>query len=191
MNVTVAITGRTQLVLHNPRLADPLDRFTRAIKEIHAKGTRQTDADHAEVGKLEWEGSLYLNPDQQLALPSFNLVSCFYQGATATKNGSALFRALVPEREWYEIETGEPRVKMTELNTWRTTIVNSGRAGGRTVRTRPRFREWALTFTGFLADDELSLRDLKTAIDRAGRLIGIGDAKKLGYGRFEAKVSQS
>ena len=191
MEITVSISGTTALVLHNPRLVDPLDPITRAIAEITAKGAKKTDADHAEIGRLEWEGGLYRDPDGDLALPAFNVVSALADGATMTKNGASLFRGVVPHSPWVAVVIDPPKLKMTDATTWRASVVNGGRGAGRVMRTRPRFHDWSLVLSGWLDEEELNLRALKAAVDRAGRLYGIGDARKLGYGRFTAEVSGS
>ncbi len=187
MDLTITFTGRTPLVLHNPRLVDPMDPVVRAIAEINAKGAKKTDADHLEVGRLEWEGALYLDAEGRLALPAFNLVACIREAAGLSRKGLAVVRALAPKHESYLVDIGG-KLKRTDANSWRTSIVNSGRSGGRVIRTRPRFHDWSIVLDAWLAEDELSLRDLKAAVDRAGRLVGLGDARKLGYGRFTPTV---
>jgi hypothetical protein len=192
MDIQVVITGRTPLVLHNVRLADPLDPYARAIAQITAKGKDQTDADRVEVGKLEWEGSLYSEPGEPLTIPSWNVVACFRDGGKATKKGSTIVRALTPTEVVCPVDVGSSNgAKMTKENTWRASARNGGMGRGTIFRTRPRFRDWSLVFSGWLEEEELSFRDLKTAVERAGVLLGLGDANKLGYGRFEAKVTQS
>jgi hypothetical protein len=58
-------------------------------------------------------------------------------------------------------------------------------------RTRPIFRRWSAVADFELDETELSLDDLIRIAERAGRLNGIGDARKLGYGRFAAVVKAS
>ena len=59
----------------------------------------------------------------------------------------------------------------------------------RTARTRPIFRAWSLSFDIELEEDGLNFGDLTRIAERAGRLKGLGDARKLGYGRFDAKLT--
>jgi len=43
--------------MHNGQLADPMNRFTKAIKEITGK-RKKSDSDHMEISHLEFLGSL-------------------------------------------------------------------------------------------------------------------------------------
>jgi hypothetical protein len=56
---SVTLQSISPLLMHNGRLADPLEPITRAIRQISAQRHR-TDADLAELARLEWYGGLYL-----------------------------------------------------------------------------------------------------------------------------------
>jgi hypothetical protein len=89
MKVLLKLEGQSPLVMHNERLADPLDEFTRAIGAI-SKKRNKTEADHMEIGRLEFFGGLYANPmipgptavnGQIPCLPAWNIIRCLQDGA--------------------------------------------------------------------------------------------------------------
>lgn len=41
-----------------------------------------------------------------------------------------------------------------------------------------------------LLEDALDFADLVAVVELAGRVEGLGDARKLGYGRFEAEIEK-
>jgi len=63
----------------------------------------------------------------------------------------------------------------------RTVVIPATR--GRTIRKRPRFEKWELSFTIEIINDDLPTEVLKGALDDAGLLGGIGDYRPR-FGRF-------
>jgi hypothetical protein len=68
MDVRIVLTGKSPLVMHSARLADPLYEITRAIKQITDKRTK-TEADYESMsyGRNLWmslshESAAYLPP---------------------------------------------------------------------------------------------------------------------------------
>jgi len=57
------------------------------------------------------------------------------------------------------------------------------------MRMRPIFRVWSLSFEVEMAEDVIDLDVLIAIAERAGRSEGLGDARKLGYGRFGVTVA--
>ena len=57
------LTGLVPLILHNARLADPLDPISKAMKTVSSK-RKKTDADFEELARLEFEGGLYMVDDE-------------------------------------------------------------------------------------------------------------------------------
>ena len=58
------------------------------------------------------------------------------------------------------------------------------------VRVRPIFREWQLGCRLSCWRTPLDFADLVAVAELAGRVEGLGDARKLGYGRFDAEIEQ-
>ena len=54
--VTYKATGDVPLIMHNGRLANPFDKFARAMKVITAK-RKKTDEELETLAWLEWQGS--------------------------------------------------------------------------------------------------------------------------------------
>lgn len=80
--LAVHIVGEMPLIVHNGQLADPLNPFTKALKV--ATGVRKkTDADHAEVARLEFMGSLYIGGDPPVPVIPGYFVEGALKGAAA------------------------------------------------------------------------------------------------------------
>ena len=190
MHLGMTLKGVTGLLMHNPRLADPSDEYTRALAEITSKGSKMTDADYAEAARIQWYGGLYHDPDMGLYVPTWNVVRCLEQAAKVTRQGTTLVRALAVLSDRVPLVTGAPRdLAQLYARPEYSSRMSVGIQRGRVMRTRPIFRSWSLVLEMELMEDVLSYSNLVTIADLAGRSEGLGDARKLGFGRFSAEVA--
>lgn len=190
MRVTIQLQGLTPLAMHNTRLADPEDHFTRAIKEITGK-RKKTDVDQQEIARLEWHGSLYYDKTLGVSIPTWNVVRCLERAATVTRQGTTLVRALAVLQEAVPLEYEGPRdpealYQRAEFR-WRA---NVGVGRQRVIRVRPLFHQWGLHMEAELLEDVLDPADLRRIAALAGLAEGLGDGRKLGRGRFMAQVQE-
>lgn len=190
MRVALQIEGMTGLVFHNVRLADKLDDYAKAIAEINSK-TKKTDSDYAEIARLEWYGGLYHDPEIGVYLPTWNVIRCLERGGTIIKKGTAVIQALAVMSDKVAIRYDGPRdlAQLWERPEfrWRTTV---GVQRNKVTRVRPIFRKWSLELEAELMDDVLNPSDFDRLAELAGRTAGLGDARKLGYGRFMVEVKR-
>ena len=191
MRIILKIDGATGLVMHNERLADPLDEYVRAIKEITDKGSKQTDTDRAEVARLEWFGGLYHDTDVGVHVPSWNVIKCLNQGAIGakTKKGKDVLRSVIATTDRVPLVFDGPLEpsKLFDLPEFRLRkMVGVNR--GRVPRMRPIFRRWGLEVEVELLEDILSVDDFSRVVHFSGRVEGLCDARLLGYGRFSTEV---
>lgn len=189
MRIILKITGRSGLVMHNPRLIDPEDEIVRAIAEITAKGSKQTDADRASVGRLEWFGGIYHTPDAGVHVPSWNIVKCLNRGGVITRQGTDVLRALSPVTDVVPLIYDGPRDldKLYERPEFRFRK-EVGIGQKKVMRVRPIFRRWALEFEAELIEEAMNPGDLLRVAETAGMVEGLLDARKLGYGRFSVEM---
>jgi len=191
MRIHIEITGKTPLMMHNERLADQDDPITKQIKEYTDKGSDKTENDKATVSLLEWRGGLYLDAKDEICMPSANVIRCFYNAATVTKAGKKIERGLSPIELSVPLVTDGPRhvdklIKLPEYFDRR--MVGIGKR--RIKRTRPFFPKWSFEIDFEMLEDVLNLSALVNIVDLAGRAVGLADARRIGYGRFDAQVTK-
>lgn len=68
MNVTITLTGTAPLLMHGNGLADPISDDAKRMKRLSGKRTK-TDEDHIAMRRIEFESSLYIDPEQGPYLP--------------------------------------------------------------------------------------------------------------------------
>lgn len=187
MKVRLTLTGTAPLLMHNIRLANPLDPIARAMKEVSSK-RKKTDEDLLQLARLEFEGGLYVAEEIGPYLPGVNVEKCLVEGARITKQGKQVERGVfVTDNECPLLYKG-PR-SADELwadDSFRSTMaVKVGQS--RVMRTRPIFHQWALEATAEVDPALLNLDGLQAIAVDAGAMVGLGDFRPR-YGRFEAAV---
>jgi hypothetical protein len=198
-------SGGTALIMHNERLADPLDSFTRSLAEV-SKKRGKTIEDHLEIGRREFLGGLYTTPisgpqtmemlpDGSVSngvphvpcLPAWNVIRCLQDGATRQKKGKDVQRGIMPLSEHATLTYDGPD---DPEDLWRAGFGLRKTVGvqrARTVRTRPMFLDWQAELP---VEVDLAIFDIDTlrkAWADAGRYAGIGDMRPV-YGKFVGTV---
>lgn len=190
MRVKMELQGTTALMMHNVRLADPQDVFTKQIASFTAKKKNQTESDKEWISKLEWYGGLYTDDSGNVAIQSSAIVGCLKEAGAITRSGTKILRGITPYSLLTPLTLPGGLKHKDEL--WGKTEYLDRRAvkiGRQTIlRTRPIFHRWAAAIEFELLDDVINFDDFVEITDKAGRAIGIGDGRRIGHGRFTSQV---
>lgn len=182
-NLRFRITSVSPLVMHNSRLSNPLDRFTKQIKSISGK-RKKTEADIEEIARLEWFGSLYLSKGEP-SLPGEMLEACITRGAIANKRGKQA-KAGIFCLGAFPLQFDGPR---DPLELWKREefrlMVGVKVGSGRVMRTRPIFRGWSAEIEVRFNPALLNADEVSHFLVTAGESEGLGDWRPR-FGRFEA-----
>ena len=180
--VLVRISGTTPMLMHNRRLSDPLDEYTRLIKEVTSKRIK-TDADHAEIARLEFLGGLYYDKKAGVHVPGENIDATVRDGAKLIKKGMDIKRGVQCVDLVVPLIYEGPRSPDQLYPAFadrRRVGVNKGSS---TIRCRPIFAEWGCEFTLALDVEVINPTDLRRCVELAGARVGLGDYRPR-YGRF-------
>ena len=198
-SAVIVLTGTSYLTLNNMDGADPDTELSREYNGLVDAGrgrNKLTDAQEARKRRIQWERSLYLDGDGRVVMPTYNIVQCMTAAARNYRLGSVLERGAVQilEPEALVVHDGGADLdKLYAATAW-TTFVNgnpsSGKGSSTVQLTRPRFRPWSLSFTAECDTESLNWADFEKIVHTAGR-VGIGNARKLGHGRFTAEIAAS
>lgn len=193
MKVLLSLDGRSEgvgapLVMHNERLADPLDEFTRAIQAV-AKKRGKTDADHLEIARLEFLGGMYANGNGP-CLPAWNIIRCLQDGGRRHKRGLDVLRGIYPLAEHADVIYDGPRDPEEMWKQGGFSLRKSvGVQRSRTMRTRPIFAEWRAELPVEVDPTVFDLDALGNVWREAGVYAGIGEMRPV-YGRFVGAVRE-
>lgn len=178
------LRGVRPLIMHSSRLADPLDPVAVEMARLTSKRPK-TGADHAEIGRLEWHGGLWLH-QQRPALPAEALEACFLAAAKTRRRGKQAAAGLMIEAPAL-IEYDGPAAIADLWQDSRFQLRHLVRVNdSRTMRTRPRFPEWSARVVATFLPSLLDAREIKDIWEIAGFRIGIGDWRPR-FGRFNVE----
>jgi len=177
------IKGVSPLIMHNGRLANPMDPLVKQMKAVSGKRGK-TDADFIELARLEWHGSLYIS-DGKYVIPSQNIEATIVNGARKIKKGVLFSTGLIcPEHVVLEFEHMHLQPgALWEIEDYRL-VAGVVISRSRVMRTRPIFREWAAEFDLNYQDTILNEADISQVLRKAGEEVGILDWRPK-FGRFE------
>lgn len=179
---TLTMQGTAPLLMHNARLADPLDTAARAMKRVSGKRTK-TDEDHEELGRLEHAGSLYLNADGPF-MPADNVFRMLWDAGKKHKFGVKVKEGVLITTDESPLLYEGPRSAdglWADKNFVNRASVKVGTS--RVTRTRPQFRQWATIVEGMYDPAIIDFSELEMIVETGGARIGLGDWRPR-FGRF-------
>jgi hypothetical protein len=177
------IVGTAPLLMHSDRLADPLDHHTIEIAKISSK-RKKTIADHQLLSKLEFIGGMYWDEKLGPYAPAKWLDGGVVEGGKRERLGETIKRACRCVEDQIPIEYEGPRAMeaLWDAGFWDRRPV--GVKQNKTLRTRACFKLWRFPCTFIYDDSELEYEQIYRAVERLGRLYGIGDYTPR-FGRFD------
>lgn len=184
------LDGTQPLLMHNCRLADPLDEIAVQMKKLTSlHHTKKTEEVHQELARLEYLGSLYHDEYAGPHIPFLNLERCLLDGARTESKGKRVQRGVAIDPVLHPVVYNGPRdvdLLLKDLN-FRNKASVKMPSGGRVIRTRPMFREWSLEVEGTFEPKHISFKELGEYARSAGADTGLGDHRPR-FGRFESTV---
>lgn len=198
MKVTLQLKGQSALIMHNERLADPLDTFTEALSAV-TKKRNKTKADHELMAHIEFLGGLYTDPVVEYpvngskvkpGIPSWNILRCLQDGGRRFKRGMDVPRGIYPLQEFVPLQFDGPT---DPEKLWQDGGFKLRKSVGvqrsRTMRTRPIFPEWEASLPIEVDAEVFDLHTLRNIWKAAGIYAGLGDMRPI-YGRFEGTIAE-
>ena len=190
MRFRITITGTAPMLMHNGRLANPLDPATQALKALTAK-RKKTDDDLIDIARAEFLGGLYIDPDVGPYVPGENVERAILDAAKLTKNGMNVKRGLFIETDVNPIAYHGPRTAEGLWEDENFRLIRTVRnQQNRVSRCRPMFTDWRTSAEGTLDESVLDFRTLASIVEQAGAYVGLGDWRPR-YGRFTADLERT
>lgn len=190
MRFRITITGTAPMLMHNGRLANPLDPSTQALKTLTAK-RKKTDDDLIDIARAEFLGGLYIDPDVGPYVPGENIERVILDAAKLTKNGMNVKRGLFIETDVNPIAYHGPRTAEGLWEDENFRLIRTVRnQQNRVSRCRPMFTDWRTSAEGTLDESVLDFRTLAAIVEQAGAYVGLGDWRPR-YGRFTAELEKT
>lgn len=186
--IKVKIEGMVPLLLHNPRLANPLDPEAKRHKEVSGK-RKKTDEDHEWLLNHNWEFAFYLNKEDQLIIPSHMLEACIVNGAKDFKMGNQFKSTFMVLSDALLVDPRTDKVytmKQMFAGKQKFMDVRPVKLQQKTtlMAARPILEHWCLEFEASYMEEKLNHQDVMQAIENGGKYKSIGDYRPK-FGRFQ------
>ena len=180
-SISLTIEGAVPLLMHNGSMADPLNQFPREIKKISGKRDK-TEADHEEIGRLEFLGSLWLSGGAP-CIPGEAIEAAIVAGAKKKKRGNQAKAGIICP-DMYPLIYDGPRDPLELWADERFRLRVGAKVGqARIMRTRPRFDNWKCNIKIEFMPSLLNESEVRDIAETVGLIIGIGDWRPR-FGRF-------
>lgn len=190
MKVRLTATGTRPLLIHNVRLASPLDPFAKRMKALTGKRNK-TEEDRMDLARIEFEGGLYFDPEVGPYIPGPNVFRSLIGGGRLTKAGKRIERGCLVDELTIPLLYKGPRTIEGLWGGGESEFVDmrSVRVGAQKVdRCRPIFRTWAFEVDLTLDPTVIDFDEFAAVAANAGAMEGIGDYRLM-YGRYGVDVT--
>jgi hypothetical protein len=197
--VTIGNLNGIPMMTHNKRLANPHCKYTQALDKINTDGRRR-GADKLKVSiqraRIEWEGGFYHDEtdpsgfDLGPYIPGEVFRACLVAGGKCTRNGKNVQRAVIIYDAKSKLEFDGPRRVEEMYEDGRFMDQRMCRVGTAMVlRSRPFYDDYTFKVNIGFDDTPSGIPEdtLRLVLRDAGLYAGIGDARNLGFGRWEAR----
>ena len=183
--IKARLTGRLPLLMHNERLANPLDQAAKDLKVITSK-RKKTEDDMLALSFAEFRGGLYIDEDGPY-IPAHWMLAMIRDGAKLTKQGKDAIRAiLLNDAKLPLIYSGPKDVD----GLWKKGFFDRRMVGNqkaRVLRTRPKFAAWSVEFSLLFDESVFDRGQIESILKTAGNMVGLGDYRPL-FGRFSVEI---
>lgn len=187
------LTGTSPLMMHNVRLADDQDPYTKEIGKLTAKKNKKTEDDKHEIDRLSFAGGMYYDDDLGPYIPAENIFRCLMEAGKITRSGKTIERGLIFHATRAPLEYDGPRDLDALWNDGEPPFVDRRMVKvqqDRIPRVRPIFPTWAASIEVDIDTRVVDPEQFTDIVSQAGKLIGLGDFRRF-YGKFDGKVLDS
>jgi hypothetical protein len=200
----IDLTGRPPgLVLHSIELADETNIYTVQIAELinaGRGGSKLTDEQRARKEALQWRGALgeQYTDGTHIIVPANNLFRATVVAAKDMRLGAKIEDrgAVTFEQPELSIAHDGPddleKLYADERYRLRKAVNGNpsrGKKGGKVMLMRPVFPVWSTSVTALVLTKLINWEQFVKVMESAGN-VGIGNALKIGYGRFDVKITK-
>lgn len=171
-------------MMHNGRLANPLDPIAKEMKKIHSiSAKKKTDKNLEDLLRLEWYGSIYTNTDGRVIWPGQNIEAMFREAGKQRKLGKAFQGGFFCPEDPLLIYDGPKNIDELWERGKNLDVRGAKPTRGTVQRARVIFDKWGLVFKIAYNPEILNESAVLEAIDYASTMIGLSDYRPK-FGRF-------
>lgn len=179
------LTSECPMLVHNGQTADPLNKWSKALKAISGK-RKKTDADYEELARIEFMAGLYMGETGPI-IPAANVDSMVINAARKNREGKiAQSGAFCMKNAVMEYDGPRTADELWSEDRFRHVAIVRVQSA-RVARTRPVFNEWSAVVEISYEDSVVNKAQLDSWMHIAGTQVGLGDWRPQ-HGRFSVEA---
>jgi hypothetical protein len=179
------VTGVVPLIMHNGDLANPKNEIVKAMKKITSKRLK-TDADHDELARLEFQGSIYMSKEGP-CLPQHVVDGVLQYGARKFNEGK-IQKMAAWAKDYAVLKYKGPReIKEMWADGQFTHQAMVSVGNSKILRTRVIFKEWSALIHIEYNPTAVNRDRIIEWMIKAGEEVGFCDWRPK-FGRFDVEV---
>lgn len=181
--ISFHIRGLVPCIMHNGRLADPMDPIAREMKQLTGL-KKKTDDVLQRISDLEVLGGLYVDENNHPCWPGYVIEAMIRSAAKRQRRGNDVLSAVIVDGNFPLIYSGpkdaEKVAKDAKFRLRVACVVDRKRI----MRSRPMFPQWELKFDVHYEPSVLNADTVAGFLRDAGQYVGLSTWRPK-YGRFE------
>lgn len=184
-SIKFKVTGTTELMLNNPQTVNPLNEYSKALKEITSKRNK-TDEDMEEIFHLKFLSSLYLNKKMQYIIPLNMIEATLIEAAKENKLGKKFAQCVTVEADaiLQFPDNGCTPEELYQNHAEKYVDIRSvGIMKAKVPTARAIIPDWSFECTVWFDENQLNDSEICYAFQNAGLRHGVGTYRQR-YGRF-------
>ena len=191
-SIKFRMTGTCPLMLNNPQTVNPMNEYSKALKELTSKRTK-TDDDQNEIFHLKFLASCYYNNKGQYFLPANMISKSFEAGAKENKLGKKFQQSVFVFNDAvlkFDANGCTPEELWENHSETYVDIRPVGIMKAKVVTARMIIPEWSLEGELHFDETQLNKSEVWLAMQNAGLRYGIGTYRQC-YGRYKIEEIKS
>lgn len=185
--IKVHFEGTNGLMLNNPQTVNPLNNYSKALKELTSKRTK-TDEDQEEILKLKFLASAYIDSNGKYIIPCNMIMRCLQEAAKENKLGKKFERSVFVLEDAM-LDFKDKNLSPLELyNLPDSPYIDIRPVGimkAKVITARMIIPEWSLDTEITFDENVLNQSEIFYTLNVAGLRYGIGTYRQC-YGKFNA-----
>lgn len=187
-SIRVRITGTTPLMVNSPKTVNPLNSYTKKLKELTSK-RQKTDDDNVELFRIHFIASLYQDNEGRYILPCSMLKASAVAAAKENKLGAKFKRSVMILNDallQFPDNTCTPAELWENHAEEYVDIRPVGVMNSKIMATRAIFPKWSAEYEVLFDETQINDGEIWNALNIAGLRYGVGTYREL-YGRFSVE----
>jgi len=185
-SIKFRMEGTCPLMLNNPQTVNPMNEYSKALKELTGKRTK-TDEDLNEIFHLKFLASCYWNKKGEYILPSNMIAKSFEAGAKENKLGAKFQRSVFVFNDAilkFKDNGCTPEELWTDHSETYVDIRPVGIMKSKVVTARMIIPEWSCEGELHFDETQLNKSEVWLSLQNAGSRYGVGTYRQQ-YGRYK------